>query len=175
MTVSCCVLGHLAHNVSESDVCSFFDAWCLCFACCFDSHSRFSKDLLYCCHVQCSQIYARGLNFSSQKVSALLFMAGAAPARSFFSFPSREMSPTGNILKVLWSLAVLLSHMCLRGLMICALPTLPTRAFLLTSVGDGKSYKEWKLNSLCTEELYSKWGDHIQTRLNKIQMKSRGF
>lgn len=115
MTVSCCVLGHLAHNVSESDVCSFFDAWCLCFACCFDSHSRFSKDLLYCCHVQCSQIYARGLNFSSQKVSALLFMAGAAPARSFFFFPSREMSPTGNILKVLWSLAVLLSHMYLLG------------------------------------------------------------
>lgn len=106
MTVSCCVLGHLAHNVTESDVCSFFGAWCLCFACCFDSHSRFSKDLLYCCHVRRSQIYATGLNFSSQKVSALLLMA-----TSFFSFPGREMSPTGNIPEVLWSLAALLSHM----------------------------------------------------------------
>lgn len=86
MTESCCVLGHLAHNTTESDVFFPFGAWCLCFASCFDSHSCLSKDLLYYLCVLCSVIYARGLNSSSQKVSALFLMAGAVPCQKLFHF-----------------------------------------------------------------------------------------
>ena len=78
MTVSCCVPGHLAHSAAESDVCSLSDAWCLCFACCFDSHSCFNKDLLYCRCVQCSLIYARGLNSSSQSLSFVPYCRGCS-------------------------------------------------------------------------------------------------
>lgn len=78
MTGSCRVLGHLAHSAAESDVCSLSDAWCLCFAYHFDSQSCFNKDLLYCHCVQCSLIYGRGLNSSSQSLSFVPYCSGCS-------------------------------------------------------------------------------------------------
>lgn len=221
MTVSCCVLGHLAHSAAESDVCSLSDAWCLCFACCFDSHSCFNKGLLYCRCVQCSLIYARGLNSSSQSQLRSL-LQGLFPARSSFHSLGREMNPTSdipegegythycngrqveippqgrgrsvcleNLLATLsirlsfwhsWpglarSLAPLLNHMChLRDWWSVPVSTLPTRAFLLTLVGDGKSCesKGWThhVRRCCTA---SEMISSCLTSLNQMQMNSRGF
>lgn len=67
MTVSCCMLGHLAHSTAESNVCSLSDD-CVCFLSVALIHTLASIKTLYCCCLQCSLIYARGLNFSSQSL-----------------------------------------------------------------------------------------------------------
>lgn len=61
------MLGHLAHNAAESNVCSLSDDWHLVLSVALIHILASIKTL--CCHcVRCSLIYARGMNFSSQSL-----------------------------------------------------------------------------------------------------------
>lgn len=114
MTVSCRVLGHLAHNATESDVCSLLVLG-VCVLPLALTHTLASVRTYYTAFVYSVHWFMPEVWTPAARKSQLCSLwQGLFPARSYFISVGRAMNSTSNI-DLQWSLGPLLSHVCFLG------------------------------------------------------------